>query len=130
MAIFHPDSTRRVAHDGEAVLDELAYLTSKVGSLERDLARRQRQAAGRTAVSTAVVAGASVAAALAARLLSRSASVDLHSARALIAIAAAVAVAALGAAAFASRRAARSLATYVLDAAKQPAPQVSPRANL
>ncbi|MFL5928970.1 MAG: hypothetical protein ACJ77E_18735 [Gaiellaceae bacterium] len=130
MAIFHPDTTRRVAHDGDAVLDELAYLTSKVGTLERDLARRQRRAAGRTAVSTAVVAGLAVAAAFGARLLAQSANVDLHSTRALIAIAAAVAVAGLGAAAFASRGTARSLLTYVLDAAKQPAPQVSQRDNL
>src|SRR4051812_49884572 len=115
MAIFHPDTTRRVAHDGDAVLDELAYLTSKVGTLERDLARRQRHAAGRTAASTAVVAGLAVAVAFGARLLTQSANVDLHSTRALIAIVAAVAVAGLGAAAFASRRAPRSLLTYLLD---------------
>src|SRR3954451_8627012 len=130
MAIFHPDTTRRVAHDGDAVLDELAYLTSKIGTLERDLARRQRRAAGRTAVSTAVVAGVAVAAAFGARLFTQSANVDLHSQRALIVVAAAAAVAGLGAAGFASRRTARSLFTYVLDCAKQPAPQVSQRDNL
>src|SRR3954451_20403743 len=133
MAIFHPDSTRRLAQDGDAVLDELAYLKSKVGSLERDLAprrRRGRRRAGRTAVVTTVLAGVAAVAAVGAWLLTRWAQVDLHSTRALITIAAAVVVAGLGAAAFASRRATRSLLTYVLDAAKQPAPQVSQRDNL
>ena len=131
MAIFHPDSTRRVDHrGGDAVLDELAYLTSKVGSLERDIARRQRQAAGRTLVSATAAAGAALAAALGARMLTRSANVDLFSTRALIAIAVAAVVVGAGVAAFASRRAVRSLASYVLEASAQPAPRVSQRDNL
>src|SRR5262245_49151954 len=132
MAIFHPDSTRRssASQGGDAVLDELAYLTSKVGSLERALVRRQQRAARRGIVSTAAIAGAAAVAAIGARLLTQSTNVDLHSGSTLIAIALAVAVAGLGAAAFASRRAARSLGTYVLDAVKRPAPQVSLRDNL
>jgi hypothetical protein len=131
MAIFHPDSTRRVEpQGGDAVLDELAYLTSKVGSLERDIARRQRRAASRTAVSTTVVAGAAFVAAVGARMLTQSANVDLFSTQALIAIAIAAVVAGIGVAAFASRRAARSLTSYVLEAASQPAPLVSQRDNL
>ena len=131
MAIFHPDSTRRVEpQGGDAVLDELAYLTSKVGSLERDLARRQRRAASRTGVSMTVVAGAAFTAALGARMLTRSANVDIFSTQALIAIALAAVVVGVGVAAFASRRAARSLSSYVLEAASQPAPLVSQRDNL
>jgi hypothetical protein len=131
MAIFHPDSTRRVEpQGGDAVLDELAYLTSKVGSLERDIARRQRRAASRAAVSTTVVAGAAFIAAVGARTLTQSASVDLFSTQALIAIAIAAVVAGIGVAAFASRRAARSLTSYVVEAASQPAPLVSQRDNL
>jgi hypothetical protein len=131
MAIFHPDSTRRVDQQrGDAVLDELAYLTSKVGSLERDLARRQRRATRRTTVSTMVVAGAAFAAALAARMLTHSANVDLSSTQALMAMAVAAVVAGVGVAAFASRRAAGSLKSYVLEALAKPAPIVSQRDNL
>jgi hypothetical protein len=131
MAIFHPDSTRRVDNRGEdAVLSELAYLESKVGSLERDIARRRRRAAGGTLLSTTAVAGAALAAAVGARMLAQSANVDFLSTRALLALAAAAVVTGVGVAAFASRRAARALGSYVLDAVKQPAPQVSPRDNL
>ena len=114
----------------DTVLEELAYLSSKLGSLERELLVRRRRAARNAAVSTIVLVAAVVAAAVGARLLTRSAHVDLLTWHSALAAAAATIVAFVGAGAFAARGAVRSLATYVVEAAAKPAPRISARENL
>jgi len=127
---MYSDRARLSDHHGDAVLEELAYLTSKLRSLERDLDARRRRAARSTAVSTAVLAVAAVAAVVGARTLTRSMHVDLLTWRNAVAASLAVAVAGVAAGAFAARRAVRSLVTYVVEAAAKPAPQISLRENL
>jgi hypothetical protein len=119
-----------MATHSDSVLEELAYLSSKLGSLERELLVRRRRAARNAAVSTVVLVVAVVAAAVGARMLTRSTHLDLLSWRAAVVASLAAAVACIAAGAFAARRAARSLVTYLVDAAAEPAPRISPRENL
>jgi hypothetical protein len=120
----------RSLHDGDAVLEELAYLSSKLGSLERELPARRRRAARTGVLSTATFAAANVAAFAAARAVTQHSHTNLLTWH--VAVAAAAAIAALGglAAAFAARRPARSLVRYVVDASALPAPHVTARENL
>jgi len=108
---MYPDRTRLHDHDGDAVLEEPAYLTSKLRSLEHDLDARRRRAARSTAISTAALAVAAVAAVAGARLVTRSTHADLLTWRNAIALSAAAAAAGLVAGVFAARRAVRSLVT-------------------
>ena len=116
-------------HQEEAVLEELAYLSSKVGTLERELPAHRRRAARAGVLSTAAFAAANVAAFGAARVLTQSAHASLLTWR--VAMVAAVGVAALAAlgAAFAMRKRVSALAGYVADASAQPAPHVSQRSQ-
>src|SRR5205823_4189849 len=114
----HPDRRRLPDHDGEAVLQELAYLSSKLGSLERELLVRRRRAGRTAAVSTTVLAVAAVAGFLGAHSLTRSVHLDLVSWRAGAALGLAAVVAGIAAGAFAARGAVRSLVTYVVDASR------------
>jgi hypothetical protein len=124
------DRRRHSDHDGDAVLEELAYLTSKLRSLERELLVRRRRAARSAAISTAFLAVGAVAAVVGARMLTRSTHVDLVSWRAAVAASVAAAVAGTVAGVFAARRALRSLVAYVVEAVAEPAPQISLRENL
>ena len=127
---IHPEGRRLSDHDVNPVLEELEYLSSKVGSLERGLSVRRRRAARTAVISTAAFASADVAALVGAHKLAQSAHIDLLSWRVAIVALLALVVAGLGAAAFAARHAVRSLVTYVCEAASRPAPRISARENL
>jgi hypothetical protein len=126
----HSDPRPLSEHGADPVLEELAYLSSKVGSLERELRARRRQSAVSSVVSTTAFAAVALAALVGARVLTRSAHVDLLSWRAAVAVAGVAVVAAAGVAALAARGALRSLAAYVAEAGAEPAPQVTPRENV
>jgi len=128
MAIYHPDTNRR--RSGDPVHEELAYLASKVGTLERDLPFRRRREARNNVLSTAAIAVVDVAAILGARAVAQSANVDLVSWRVGLFAAFAVAATLLTVAAFAARGTVRSLLSYVVEAAAKPAPRITPRENL
>jgi hypothetical protein len=116
--------------DADPLLEELAYLSDKIGSLERELRDRRGRAARRSVVSTAILGAAAVALLVGTRKLSHSADVELVSWRAAAVGAGAALIAALAAAAFAMRGSIRAAAAKLAEAAAEPAPQVKPRENL
>jgi hypothetical protein len=128
MAIYHPDTNRR--RGGDPVHEELEYLASKVGTLERDLPFRRRRDARNNVLSTAAIAVLDVAAILGARAVAQSANVDLVSWRIGLFAAFAVAATLVTVAAFAARGTVRSLLSYVVEAAAKPAPRITPRENM